>query len=204
MTRINARLAAAGLLGASLLVLGGCSGSSDTAGTAADATSSSTSQPAPFNDADVMFAQMMIPHHQGAVQMSDLAPSRAQDQRVKDFAQRVKFAQDPEITMMTGWLRDWGKPAAGAASGGMGGMDHSGSADTGGMDLSMLQSASGRDFDRMWLQMMIEHHSSAVDMAETEIAGGENEHAVALAKQIADSQSGEIREMQSLLTELGS
>jgi len=56
------------------------------------------------NAADVAFAQRMIVHHQGAIEMADLAPSRAASQQVKDLAVRIKAAQGPEIEQMQGWL----------------------------------------------------------------------------------------------------
>ncbi|HEX2905203.1 MAG TPA: DUF305 domain-containing protein [Jatrophihabitans sp.] len=185
-------MAAMGLLIAGALAVAGCSAAGstgDSRSTAASASSSSIHS-AQFNRADVDFVQRMIPHHQGALEMADLAAGRGQDQRVKDFAERIKFAEDLEIETMTGWLDDWGKTT-------------SLSADTGGMDLSTLQAASGRDFDRMWLKMLSEHHVRAVAMANAEIASGDNQHALALATQIVDTQGGEVQEVQSLLTELG-
>jgi uncharacterized protein (DUF305 family) len=78
--------------------------------------------------------------------------------------------------------------------------------DHGGMmseeDMSALQDISGTDFDRMWLQMMLEHHTGAVGMAQTEIADGEDADAVAMAREIRDSQSAEITEMEQLLQDL--
>jgi uncharacterized protein (DUF305 family) len=149
---------------------------------------------------DVTFAQDMIVHHEGALQMAQLADGRAQDPRVLDLAGRIEAAQDPEIQTMTGWLEDWGQPTSPAQSG-----DMSGGMDMGGMnmDIEGLEAASGPGFDRMWLQMMTEHHLGAVDMAQTEIADGQNADAIALAEQIVESQSAEIDEMGTILTELG-
>ena len=89
----------------------------------------------------------------------------------------------------------------------MGGMDGgSGRMDMEGMseeDMTMQDSAFGAEFDRLFLQMMIPHHRGAVDMAETEIADGSNPDAVDMAREIVESQTAEIEEMQTLLTELG-
>jgi uncharacterized protein (DUF305 family) len=79
-------------------------------GTAAG-TASVGGSPATFNDADATFAQQMIPHHQQAVTMAELAGTRATDPEVKRLAAQIKAAQGPEITTMTGWLSAWGKPA---------------------------------------------------------------------------------------------
>ena len=202
MTRTTARLARiTGGLIAGVVVLAGCSDSSDDTAAGSDA-STSASASAEFNDADVEFVQGMIPHHEGALEMAQLAEGRAQDPRVLDLASRIEAAQDPEIETMTGWLEDWGQ----SESDDMGGMDHgSGDMDMGmDMDMSGLEAASGAEFDRMFLEMMTEHHQGAVDMAKTEIADGQNADAIALAREIETSQTAEIQEMQTLLTELGS
>ena len=206
MTRTNARLIRlAGGLIAGAVVLTGCSGGSsmDMGDTG---SGSSASASADFNEADVAFAQGMIVHHQGALEMAQLAEGRAEDPRVLDLAGRIEAAQDPEIETMTGWLEEWGQPTSAEESGGSGGMDMGGEDDMGGMGMNMdmtgLEAASGAEFDRMWLEMMTEHHRGAVDMAETEIADGQNADAIALAEQIVESQSAEIDEMETLLTEL--
>ena len=203
MTRTTLHLGRiAGGLIAGVLVLAGCSSGSD--GTTSATASSSASESAEFNDADVAFVQGMIPHHRGALEMAQLADGRAQDPRVLDLASRIEAAQDPEIETMTGWLEEWGQ----AESGDMGGMDHGSGdmGDMGGMDMDMsgLEAATGTEFDRMFLEMMTEHHQGAVEMAEVEIADGQNPDAIALAREIASSQTAEIEEMQTLLTQLGS
>lgn len=191
----------AGGLIAGSVVLAGCSGgdSMDMSDTESGSTASETAE---FNEADVAFAQGMIVHHQGALEMAQLAEGRAEDPRVLDLASRIEAAQDPEIETMTGWLEDWGQPTSSEESGDMGGMDM-GDEDMGGMDMSGLEAVSGAEFDRMWLEMMTEHHRGAVDMAETEIADGQNADAIALAEEIVESQSAEIEEMETLLTQLG-
>jgi uncharacterized protein (DUF305 family) len=84
----------------------------------------------------------------------------------------------------------------------MGGMDH-GSDDMGGMDIDAMP-GSGSEFDRMWLEAMIEHHRGAVEMAQTESRDGQNTEALELAQLITETQNAEIAEMQQLLPELGS
>jgi uncharacterized protein (DUF305 family) len=208
MTRKNARFAQiAGGLIAGVAVLSGCSGDSSMNMNDSNA-GSSASQSAEFNDADVAFAQGMIVHHQGALEMAQLVEGRSQNAAVTDLAGRIEAAQDPEIETMTGWLEDWGQPTSADDSDSMGGMDHGSGDMSGGMemseeDMSALEAASGAEFDRMWLEMMIEHHRGAVEMSETEIADGQNADAVALAEDIVESQSAEIDEMQGLLSQLG-
>jgi len=150
-----------------------------------------------FNDADVTFATDMISHHRQAIEMAELAKTRAQSQQVKDLAARIEQAQDPEIQTMADWLTAWGKPVPDD----MGGMDMSGSMPgmMGTEDMQMLQGMSGAGFDRMFLQMMIEHHQGAIEMARTEQADGTNADAQALAGQIGNAQTAEITTMRSML-----
>lgn len=171
----------------------------------AESTSTSASENAAFNDADVTFAQGMIPHHQQAIEMAQMASERAQDPRVLDLASRIKAAQQPEIDTLTGWLKDWGVEDDGM--GGMGGMDHGSMNHGGGMmseeDMNALMNAKGAEFDRLFLEQMIEHHTGAVEMATTEAGEGQNTEALAMANNIRDTQNAEIAEMKQMLTELG-
>lgn len=158
-------------------------------------SSSASNTSAKFNDTDVMFAQMMIPHHEQAVEMAQLAATRAGSSEVKALASKIEGAQGPEITTMKGWLKDWNAPSDGSS---MGGMDHS-AHDMEGMmsdsEMSDLESKSGDAFDQAFLSMMIEHHSGALGMAKSEIADGENPEAIALAKTIESTQQAEIKQI---------
>jgi uncharacterized protein (DUF305 family) len=142
----------------------------------------------------------MIPHHEQAIEMAELAADRAQSTDVKELAADIEAAQGPEIEQMNAWLDQWGQDTTSSGS-----MDHGdmGHGATGGMmtedDMTMLEDADGAQFDRMFLEMMIEHHEGAIDMARTEQANGENADAVALAKQIETDQEAEIAKMKTLL-----
>ena len=149
---------------------------------------------APHNDADITFAQQMIPHHTQAIEMASLAATNASDQRVKDLAAQIEAAQAPEIEQMRAWLESWGEDAEGAAP-------HAGMAMSD-EDMAALEAATGSEFDRMFLEMMIEHHTNAIAMAEVEIADGEFPDAVEMANAIKTSQQAEIDEMEALLEEL--
>jgi uncharacterized protein (DUF305 family) len=179
-------------------------------GTAPASSSASTGAEAPteaHNDADVTFAQGMIVHHRGAIAMADLAAERAENPQVQDLAERISAAQGPEIDTMTSWLEAWGEDVPegmsmeSASSGGHGGMGEETSAAGRDMEASMaeLEAAPAGEFDRMFLEMMIEHHQGAVEMAQTEQAEGENPEAVELAQTIETDQTQEIQEMQQLL-----
>lgn len=196
---------------ATAIALAGCTGTPGSAGTSmpgmehgspAGTAPSATTPPGPadHNTADATFAQMMIPHHAQAVQMSDMLLNK-QDipAGVTALAARIKGAQGPEIEKMTGWLAGWNEPA---------GM-HSGHATDGGMegmmgreDLEKLDAAQGTDAARLFLTRMIAHHEGAVKMARTESTAGKNPDAVQLSKDIISSQEAEIREMKELLATL--
>lgn len=158
-----------------------------------DSQSSSTQA---FNDADVMFAQMMIPHHQQALEMATLAETRAQDPEIKALAAAIKGAQDPEITTLKGWLTSWGRPLEASMSHGMTGMLTQ-------EDMTNLGAATGKDFDKAFATLMIAHHQGAIQMAEQEISGGRFPAAKELATSVKDSQGGEVAKMQEILARLG-
>jgi uncharacterized protein (DUF305 family) len=174
------------------LTVAGCGNDTDSNGS----TDSSSGQ---FNDADVTFAQSMIPHHEQAVEMATMAQEQASSPEVKQLAEKIAAAQGPEIDTMTGWLDDWGKELSSDSAGGM---DHSGSDMSGMMsddDMASLGTATGAEFDQMFLEMMIEHHTGAIETAQTEQQDGENPDAVALAEKIEADQTAEIAQMEDLL-----
>ena len=149
------------------------------------------------NGADVEFAQGMIPHHQQAVEMADMAVARAADPAVKDLAATIKQAQGPEIITMRGWLDAWGEKAEG--SGGHGAdMEMSGGMMSD-QEMGELEKASGAAFDRLFLTMMVRHHEGAIEMAKSELDEGTYPPAQTLASQITTSQAAEIDQMEGLL-----
>lgn len=159
---------------------------------------------ADFVDADVTFAQMMIPHHEQALEMAELADGRASDAELKDIAEQIEKAQDPEIKTMKGWLRSWDRPTAVES---MPGMDHGGnggSADgmMSGADMRRLKNMKGTDFDKLFAQLMIEHHNGAISMAEEERKNGRNDAAVKMAGDIVKSQTAEVEQLNDILDRL--
>ncbi|WP_309708981.1 DUF305 domain-containing protein [Pseudolysinimonas sp.] len=152
-----------------------------------------------FNSADEMFVTGMIPHHLQAIQMADLIlGTDGVDPRVLDLAQQIKDAQGPEIETMTSWLAEWGIPYDDSTSQGMGGMDH-GDGMLSEADLIALESATGIDATRLFLEGMIGHHQGAVRMAQSVIDNGQNPDVADLAQQILVGQTAEIATMQDLL-----
>jgi len=170
-------------------------------GTRPNASSSPAAPSSPstsdaHNNADVMFAMMMIPHHQQAIEMSDMIIAKSGiDPQITELAQKIKDAQQPEITKMQGWLDAWGVGDPGDM---MDDMDH-GNGMMSGDDMSELQSAAGADAGRIFLDQMIQHHEGAIDMATDEVDDGQNPDAITLAKNIIMSQTAEIEVMTGLL-----
>jgi uncharacterized protein (DUF305 family) len=190
---------------AATVLLAGCASSSTSSAETPDSQSAASGAVvATGSDADITFAQLMIPHHEQAVQMADMALQQATSPEVTDLATQIKAAQDPEIQQMRGWLQQWGAPEQ---MDGMDGMDHGdmdmGGQTAGGMmsdeDMGALMDASGADFDRMWLTMMIAHHEGAIEMAEQVKAQSTNPDVTALADAIVAGQTTEIDTMQQLL-----
>lgn len=172
----------------------------------ADSTTAETTDGPPqiedhevHNDDDTQFAQMMIIHHEGAIEMADLALERADSQEVRSLAEEISAAQGPEIQEMTSWLEDWGEETSPPEHDAM---DHEGM-DMEGMSqeeaMAELESLSGTEFDRRFLEVMIAHHRGAVEMAETHVYAGQNRRALELAKTIIDDQQDEIAQMEELL-----
>ncbi|AWD24507.1 DUF305 domain-containing protein [Micrococcus sp. HSID17228] len=166
------------------------------------ATGSAEEVSAEHNDADVMFAQMMIPHHQQAVEMSEMLLAKDDvPAEVAAFAQKVIDAQGPEIERMNAMLTAWGQDPV--DTDGMEGMDHGGMS---GMmseeDMAALEQAQGTEAARLYLEQMTAHHKGAVDMAKDEVEDGQNPQAVQLAEQVIADQEAEITEMQQMLDKL--
>ncbi|MEU7983044.1 DUF305 domain-containing protein, partial [Micromonospora sp. NPDC049081] len=203
-TRTLARRAAlAGVALTTASALTACGGGHSTDGghgRPAAGTAPAASVSAGVAPADVMFAQMMIPHHQQAVRMSELAGNRAADPEVTRLAEQIRAAQAPEIATMTGWLTAWGRPvpSGGPADGHLPGMDHGMPGMMSDADLARLEGATGRDFDRRFLTLMIAHHEGAITMARQELADGRHAGARAMAQQIVTTQQGEIDTMRKI------
>lgn len=204
------RLALVVATAASAVVLAACAGngSADHSGHGSSAkptASSGASTPSgAHNAADVAFAKGMIPHHRQALEMAELAATRASSSQVKTLAAKIKQAQDPEIKTMSGWLTAWGEQVPeempGMDHSAMPGMDHSSMP---GMmatkDMDALKKESGKDFDTSFLEMMVAHHQGAVKMAGVEKNKGTYGPAATLADAVIKGQSAEIAQMNKLL-----
>ncbi|MGV0811596.1 DUF305 domain-containing protein [Mycolicibacterium boenickei] len=166
------------------------------------------------NDADVMFAQHMIPHHQQAVEMSDLLLGKPGiDPRVSELATQIKGAQAPEIAQMQGWLKQWGNPPMppmpqgdmGHGDMGHGGMQGDMPAMEGMVseaDMTTLRNAQGVEAAKLYLTHMIAHHEGAITMAQDEIDDGQYPAAIEMARAIVTTQQQEIDAMRQILGSL--
>ncbi|MEU8617246.1 DUF305 domain-containing protein [Streptomyces sp. NPDC048623] len=206
--RTARRLAVTGAVAAAGLLLAACGGSDGgsmsgmdhggmTSAPAASVPAGAGASAGSFNDADVMFAQMMIPHHEQALEMAKLADGRAEDAEIKKIVGAIEKAQDPEIQKMQSWLKAWGRPEAmeGGSGHSMGGM----MSDT---EMKDLAAAKGKEFDRTFAELMIAHHEGAVSMAKTEQTSGADPEAKKVADDVVRTQTAEITQLKQILARL--
>lgn len=146
----------------------------------------------PFDAADVMFAQMMIAHHEQAVEIAALAMENTTNPEILSLAESISEAQETEIATMTSWLA-----AAGASDAHMHDMTMPGFADSATMD--DLRTLTGSAFDSLFLMTMIQHHEGAIAMADEVLASTANDDVTALAQDVISAQTVEIDAMYLLL-----
>ena len=148
-----------------------------------------------YTGADVMFLQMMIPHHQQAIDMSNLALTRSTNTELLALAKKIATDQAAEIIQMRAWLK------VANATEDMGHSMH----DMGGMlsteELANLKAASGNAFDKLWLSGMIGHHDGAIHMTNM-IIDAQNSEIKKFGEKIVADQSAQITQMKAMLTKL--
>ena len=202
-------------LATSAVALAGCSGEQPT-GSPSDeqavprhsAHSGVLAPPATadWNLADAEYLTMMIPHHRQALDMAELAETRAEDPRVRAIARAIDRGQSREIIVMATWLvsHDLSEPSLDdvetmyAMAGSPGGMAGMLSPEL----MTELAAASGTDFDRRFLEGMIQHHRGAVGMADDLLASGKDQRVGEMATEVVAIQNGEIRRLEDLLSSL--
>jgi uncharacterized protein (DUF305 family) len=148
------------------------------------------------NAADVAFAMNMIPHHQQAVDMAAMVPSRTSNRELLLLAKHISVDQQAQIDTLRDWLGQWGEQLPPDHMG-HAGMTGEGMVDAATMD--KLGTLRDTPFDLLWLESMIRHHQGAVAMAKPEIEHGTNPKAVKMAKIIVDWQQLEIGRMHAML-----
>jgi uncharacterized protein (DUF305 family) len=141
-----------------------------------------------FSPSDINFAEMMIPHHKQAIEMSDIAFKNTTNPEVLQLAQEIKDAQAPEIDLMKSWPGVKESTHAGHMMDGMLSED----------ELDALREASGTEFDRLFLQGMIKHHQGAIEMA-MDVKDSESKVVADLSAAIIKQQEIEIAAMNELL-----
>jgi len=197
MTSSHTRVLAAIATLAAAIVLSSC-GTAATQNQGLSASATSAVQVAAHNADDVMFAQMMIPHHQQAVEVAAMVPDRSNNPDVIALAAKIAGEQQPEIDTMKALLLQWNvDPNEMSHESGHAGMAMAGMVN----DATMvrLDSLKGASFDMLWLQSMISHHQGAIEMAKTEIADGKSADLITLAKNIVAAQQAEIDQMKQML-----
>jgi uncharacterized protein (DUF305 family) len=148
-----------------------------------------------YTGADIMFLQMMILHHQQAIDISNLALKTTQDAELKELAMIIARDQTAEIVQMKAWLKDAGASEdMGHSMHGMGGMltDE---------ELVALKAAKGSAFDRLWLQGMTNHHDGAIHMTQM-IEDAQDADIKAFGKKVIADQSAQIEQMKEMLTRI--
>jgi uncharacterized protein (DUF305 family) len=158
----------------SVLLLSGC----------ATATQSNSE----YSTDDIKFAEMMIPHHEQAIEMSDIALLNTSNPEILQLAQEIKDAQSPEIEIMKSWTGVNASMHAGHMMDGM--LSES--------ELADLRDAKGKAFDLLFLQGMIKHHEGAIAMAQG-VADSKNKEVSELSASIITAQQAEIAKMKELL-----
>jgi uncharacterized protein (DUF305 family) len=148
-----------------------------------------------YTGADIMFLQMMIPHHQQAIDISNLALKSSKSPELLALAKVIARDQAAEIVQMKAWLKDAG------ASEDMGHSMH----DMGGMlsdeELSALSAATGTTFDKLWLEGMTGHHDGAIHMVQM-IEDASNMEIKAFGAKVITDQSAQIAQMKKMLAAL--
>ena len=191
---VTNRLALSALLLLSAFTLAGCAGVSmatmNHGGTQIESASGVNTSD--FSGMDIMFAQMMIPHHQQAIDMSALAQSRALSPEVKALASKISAEQGPEIEQMRAWLKAANAPTEMGHQMSMDGMLSDG-------EMERLTNASGAEFDELFILGMIAHHEGAIEMAEM-VVDSKNLEARELGAAVIEIQTLEIAELKALLT----
>jgi uncharacterized protein (DUF305 family) len=137
----------------------------------------------------------MIPHHQQALDMADMVPTHTTNPTLRTVAIHIKADQQAEILTLNGFLARWNEPVHNHQD--HGSMSMQGMVDT--ETMTRLPSLTGSDFDTLWITSMIGHHQGAIEMAQDEIAHGENPDAIKAAQIIVVSQEREIAFMRDTL-----
>lgn len=167
------------------------------------ASASAGAAPAAYNDADVMFTGMMIPHHYQALVLSDLVPDRSSDTRLEALASRIHLEQGLEIGTMRGWEGGNGLPKTDPQASYEEMLADPEMVEEMGMatpeELAEVESLSGNDFDVLWLNLMIKHHEGAIRMLRDVLLNGQDLNLQQQAQDMLSTQRAQVGIMQDML-----
>jgi uncharacterized protein (DUF305 family) len=199
MIKIRSQLGLVALLVAGSLTISGCSvpipnigiadiqaGVEDLQNLAEGATQ--------FSESDLMYAQMMIPHHEQAVAIAELAPTRTSNVEVLAIAKKIKSSQAPEITVMAAWLGGEVSEMAGGHEGH--GMEMKGMLT--GAQVEELKNSVDAKFDSLFVRGMIAHHKGAIEMTQS-ILTSENVIVRKFGEKVVKEQTAEIKTLEAIL-----
>jgi uncharacterized protein (DUF305 family) len=184
------------LLTAGLVLLAGCGSGTGTGSTAAAPVVPAAAS-AEFNQADVMFLQMMIPHLGQGAEIARLAKDRTAREEVKVLAAAIEVTQVFEADTMSDLLRDWKQPATMDAN--PDAHAHHGGLPLTSPDTIATLAAVTDNFETKFLNLLTGHQHNAVEMAKAETAGGANPQVKELADRIVQSRTAEISQMLAFL-----
>ncbi len=146
-------------------------------------------QASDFNRADLMFMNMMIIHHDQAIEMAEMAENRTENQNILELSRNISQAQTEENQKMSDWLREAGfsRPMRGHRMAGMATQQ----------EMNELSQRRGREFDLLFSELMIEHHEGGIQMARTEVQNGKSEKVIELAQGMIEAQQEEVEKMET-------
>ncbi len=199
MMKTHSKLAAVALLAVGSLTLSGCSlpipniGISDIQAGVEDLQNLAEGA-TQFSESDLMYAQMMIPHHEQAVAMAELAPTRTSNADVLAIAKKIKSAQAPEIAVMAAWLGGEVSELAGGQEGQ--GMEMKGMLT--GAQFDELKNSVDAKFDELFVKGMIAHHEGAIEMTKS-ILKSENVIVRKFGEKVVKDQTAELKTLEAIL-----
>ncbi|PQD98854.1 DUF305 domain-containing protein [Mycobacterium sp. EPG1] len=203
MTWIFVRLIAAVC---AVLLVSGCGGGQnsgeESAGSPSPESPVITGNPAGYNSADITFATLMIKHHQQAIELAKLAGPRSANTEINGLADQIVATQQPEINILNVFLVQWDENPDIRTDGGGEAPEATGASVPGMVDdatMARLESLTGPEFDRLWLESMVGQHQGGVAIANDEIADGANVDAVSIARTIVAGLDPQIAQMKKML-----
>jgi uncharacterized protein (DUF305 family) len=131
------------------------------------------------------FLEMMSEHHKDGIKMAEMAESKAQSKDVKSLAKKISKDQKSETQKMQSWKKNW-YPNENVA------------VDMPKMDMSKLETASGKEFDKQFLAMMTKHHQDGIEMMNASMPKLQHKETKSMAEKGVKKQTAEIEKMDKL------